>query len=96
MKWFKKEHNKQPKTRRAKQLIIKFKHNSLIPLEITIGLSRPTTGKLIKPFIPFYKWFFGRSSRYYRFSHDQGEVMIDRKQIISFRIEWINVPIQEL
>lgn len=43
----------------------------------------------IKPWIPFYKWFFGRTGDYYLMRHRTGEILIKRDNIDTFSVNII-------
>lgn len=91
MNWFKKKQKAPIKTVKRSRLTIRYSDGKYIQFTAT----KEQGGSYIKPFIPFYKWFFGRESNYHMFKYTDGETLIVRSEIKSFEVQMVDVPIEE-
>jgi len=76
-----------PPKKPQSELSIYFNTGNKSTLYYSIPLEN--TDHYITPWIPFYKWFFGRKGEYFILKHRKGEVLIKRDQIEFFSIDII-------
>jgi len=81
---------KKPQVTKRNKLSLRMKDNYVQ----TYWVDDWESNNKITPWIPFYKWYFGREqSKIFRFQYKEGENITKREDIITFNIYIENVEI---